>query len=172
MKRSALTVSAALLALTGCAGADETFPSLLPRAVERPAPDPDAPQATPTGPADPALLARLAGMTAAAQAGDTAFRAELTDARRAVAAAGGARPGDDRWMNAQQAISRLEAAQGEIAGALVDLDTLEREQATAGAQPSYAADHAAILAARAEIDRLAVEQRAAFSALAGSLPPP
>ncbi len=120
-------LSAALLGalLAGCA-AEGDFPSLEPRAVER-----ELAQTDPAPPApladDPALAERVAALAAEARRGEAEFEAALPVARSAVAAAGPA--GGEAWIEAQQALSRLEAARGATVRALADLDALALAEA-------------------------------------------
>jgi hypothetical protein len=122
-----LSLAAAMLAalLAGCA-AEGDFPSLEPRALERELAQTDPPPPAPL-PDDPALAARMAALAAEARRGEAEFEAALPAARAAVAGAGPA--GGEAWIEAQQALSRLEAARGTTAKALADLDALALAEA-------------------------------------------
>jgi hypothetical protein len=152
------------LAAAGCASTDN-FPSLAPRPAEladAPAP---APPPAPAGPIDSALASQIERSVAEARQGETAFRAELTAAEAAVRRAGGA--GSESWIEAQQAVSRLESARSRTMTALAELDGLARERS---ALPTAGVDLAAIAVASAEVERLAQAQREAIDRLIAALP--
>jgi hypothetical protein len=118
----------ALLLASACA-APGPYPSLAPRPAEQL--NPDADERRPTlQPDDPALAARIEALADSARAGAAAFEAALPAAEAAVAAAGPA--GSDGWIEAQQAVSRLEAARAPTTAALADLDALAVERNAAG----------------------------------------
>jgi hypothetical protein len=125
MVRFALPATMIAALLAGCA-AEGDYPSLAPRPVERelaatdPAPPPPLPD-------DPALAGRVAALAAEAQRGEAEFEAALPAARSAVAGAGAA--GGESWIEAQQALSRLEAARRATVQALADLDALALAEA-------------------------------------------
>lgn len=154
-----------LLSLGGC-GAAVDHPSLAPRAVEEFRVAPEAAEVPPPGPAAPAdtpeIAARAAALVAQARAGEEAFAGLAEGARGAVARAGGTAPGGELWVQAQQALSRAEAARGEVARSLADLDRMRIEQ---GAAP-------AIEAAIAEVSRIDEAQRALMAELARKLSAP
>jgi hypothetical protein len=118
-------VPALLLALAGCAEQGD-FPSLAPRPVERELPGADLAPPEAVIPDDPQLPARLAPLVAAGRRGQAEFDREVAAARAAVGRAGAA--GSDSWVEAQQAISRAEAARSATAKAISDLDALAVEQ--------------------------------------------
>jgi hypothetical protein len=113
------------LLLAACA-AEGDFPSLEPRAVERELAQTD-PAPPPPLADDPALAGRVAELAAEARRGEAEFEAALPAARSAVAGAGAA--GGEAWIEAQQALSRLEAARGATVRALADLDALALAEA-------------------------------------------
>jgi hypothetical protein len=155
---------AALLA--GCAP-QGSFPSLLPRPVEQEQSPAEPVTVEPDSPADPALAARLEALLARARQGQQAFEAELVSARAAVSRSGTAH--SESWIEAQQALSRLEAARAPTMSALTELDTLAVEQGrTDGARR---ADRVAIAAALDQLNELANAQRDEISRLSGLLPP-
>ena len=167
--------------VSGCAGQGE-FPSLAPRAVERElsgaavppcATDPQQPAlAAPPPPAplpdDPRLRARITELAARARSGEREFNAALPAARAKVAQAGQA--GSDPWIDAQIAVSRLEAARSATSTALAELDAL----ATARAQDpnTNAADRERVVEAAEDVRRLAADQRSALEDLQRRLSAP
>lgn len=129
MKRTPATLPsafAALLSLSACAAAqDSAAPSLAKRAVEgRFDVAPPAVVVTPPGPLPADLGGRLARWEADAAAAQQAFAAERNVAASLVSAAGGAPVASERWVVAQQAISRLVATRAPLTGALADIDRL------------------------------------------------
>ena len=107
--------------------------------------------ATPT---DPALRRRLVELERQAVDGHRAFDAAFTPAERAVGRAGA--PQSDSWVEAQQALSRLEAARTETMRALTELDRLAIDRAdVATSEEDFAAIEGAIAAAQ----RLAADQQ-------------
>lgn len=148
--------------LAGCA-AQGSFPSLAPRAVERI--DEEAPVTVqPNVPANAELTARVAELLAEARRGEAAFEAALPATVRAVSASGAA--GSEPWIEAQQALSRLEAARGPTEEALAQLDRLRSERAR---QPTDEADFASLLAAIETVESLAQGQRARLETLRARL---
>lgn len=123
-----LMFTAALAALLGgCAsGAEDRFPSLSKRPIEDMGLTriPDAIIPSPSAPADGALNGQIAGLRGQASQGQARFNAELGGTRARVAAARGAAPASDAWMEAQMAISGLEAARRPSVEALASLDQL------------------------------------------------
>ena len=111
--------------LSGCAAKGE-FPSLLPRAFERPA-SATAPMAPPVAltPSDSARLARLNASVREAEASMAGFDAALAPARQAVAGNGGGQ-GSESWIAAQMAVSRLERTRADAESALAEIDTEKR----------------------------------------------
>ncbi len=123
MSRTALA-ALPLLLVGGCATRGE-FPSLAPRPVEQLAFE-EPIKVDPPVAADPALRARAAALLANARAGDAAFEAAYADALPVVRAAG---PADsDSWVQAQEAISRVEAARVGTTTAVAELDLLVAER--------------------------------------------
>jgi hypothetical protein len=142
----------ALLSIGGCAAPAVDAPSLAPRAAEAIDPRVPIPDATPIGPANAALVARLDALVGQAQAGHAAFRQAADDAERLAAAVGD--PQSESWVTAQQALSAAVAARAPVTKALGDIDAIgSRELAQRGGMAL--ADQAAIAAASsrvAEID--------------------
>jgi hypothetical protein len=155
---------------SGCA-AQGDFPSLMPRAGEMQQqasnPDPTPLVAAPDIRAsDPALAQRLTELMAQARQGEQAYAAELAGTRAAIAGAGA--PESENWIEAQLALSRLEAARNATVAALSDLDALAVSRDEAGIITS-ASDHAAIAAASTEIGEIASAQEAELARLSGLL---
>jgi hypothetical protein len=154
--------------LAGCA-ARGPFPSLAPRAVEKELAALDEAKPVPTVlPDDPAVAAQTNALLAEARRGQGDFETASSAAEKMVRAAGSA--GSDSWVEAQQAVSRLEAVRTRTATALGDLDAfvLERAQAT---PPLSAADFARIEAVIAEVQAIAARQQERIAALQSSLAP-
>jgi hypothetical protein len=108
----------------------------------------------------------VAQLLASARKGNADFQAELPAARASVARAGAA--GSDDWVEAQQAVSRLEGARAETAAAVTQLDALSIERA---ARPTNAADFQALLGALEIAQSLADGQKAEIDRLQGQLRP-
>jgi hypothetical protein len=118
-----------LLLAAACA-APGPYPSLAPRPAEKAYAD-DADERKPTPqPDDPALAREIDRLVAEARAGAAEFEAALPAAQAIAHAAGAA--GSDSWIEAQQALSRLEAARARTTAALADLDALAVERSSAG----------------------------------------
>lgn len=159
-----------ILLLSGCAGAQQAYPSLAKRPIE------DAPVAQPSpppppAPADPSLAADIARLATQADAGRNAFDKAYPDAERAVRTASGAPVSSDAWVAAQTAISALEAARNDSVSALASLDVLyvERNNAIAEGKAQGGAD--AIDAARAAALATVDAQNDRIDALKGRLTP-
>ena len=154
---------AAAASLSGCA-VQGPFPSLAARPEEGliSLAEPVRPPVT-VAP-DPALRARVAALRERGRAGARAFDAAYPAAERATRSVGPS--GSDSWIAAQQAVSRLEAARGEAAAALADLDRLAIDRADVA---TNAEDYAAIGAAMAEIERETAERQERLDALRSRL---
>lgn len=137
---SRLLILGSLLTLPGCAS-KAPFPSLAPRAVERLSMD-EPVRAAPVVARDADLGAVVDSLRAEALRGAREFEAALPAARARAAAAGGA--GSESWIEAQQAVSRLEAARKLTLSALAELDRLAIERST---RPTNAAQFAELTAA-------------------------
>jgi hypothetical protein len=136
-----------VLLLSACAAPPKSEPSLAPRAAE--AIDPRVPISgdVVSGPADPALVSRIAELMAEVRSGDAAFQAAAQAAEALAAAAGPAQ--SESWITAQEALSGLVAARAPVTKAIADLDALAagRIAATGGILPG---DLEAIQAATSE----------------------
>lgn len=155
------------LLLTACAtGRMEGEPSLAPRAAEAIDPRlPVAPNGTPA-PADPALAGQLSAIRAAARDGIAAFDNAAPATQRLAAAAGP--PQSESWIEAQQAVSALQALRGPLANAVAELDALLSGRIERWGGVS-AADLAAIEAARDELGATNDRQAALVASLTGRL---
>ena len=153
-----------LLVLAGCA-AEGPFPSLQPRPVEKLSMD-EPVREVPVVAADLGLAARTAELLAEARRGQREFEAVLPAARARVRAAGAA--ASESWIEAQQAVSRLEAARALTVTALAQLDELAIERA---ARPTNAGQFQALLAAQEAAEELAQSQQAEIARLQAALRP-
>ena len=163
--RRALPLLPAFALATGCATGGE-FPALSPRAVgqlsfEEPT-TVDPPVA-----ADPALRGRASALLAEARAGDADFQQAYARALPLVRGAGGA--GSDSWIQAQEAISRVEAARIGTTSALAELDLLLAEQSD---NPTNDQLWAELQAARQSAENLDADQRRRLDALKSSVASP
>ncbi|HEX8225701.1 MAG TPA: hypothetical protein VF605_17965 [Allosphingosinicella sp.] len=160
----ALPAILTLLAAAACA-APGPYPSLAPRPAEKAYAE-DAEERRPTPqPDDPALAAEIDRLAAAARSGAAEFDSALPAAQAAAGGAGGA--GSDSWIEAQQALSRLEAARARTTAALADLDRLGVERTSAGRLGE--GDRERLRAATAEIQGLADSQADRLRRLGESL---
>jgi hypothetical protein len=157
-------VALLLSALAGCAPPG-TFPSLAPRPIERELAASEAQRPAPAVPDDMALPARVAVLLAEARRGAGAFDTAIAAAGAAVGRSGAA--GSDGWIEAQQAVSRAEAARAPTAQALTDLDRLALDHAAGGSLSP--ADAERIGAALAEVQEIAGRQQDALARLRAGL---
>ena len=146
----------------GCADRG-SFPSLAPRAVERLSND-EPVRAAPVVAADPALRERIAELLRSARSGEAEFQSALSAARASVGLAGAAQ--SESWIEAQQALSRLESARAATVTALAQLDALSVERARV---PTNAAEFEALLAAVESAGSLAAGQQAEINRLRSAL---
>ena len=128
--------------------------------MAEPAPTPPPVPAT----ADPALMARIAQLRAAAREGDRAFDDAMTEASEAVSGAGEA--GSESWIAAQIAVSEAEMARTPTSTAIAELTALALEET---AEPANPIDQRAIEAASEEIRTLAERQTESLETLKASL---
>ena len=161
--RLLLSLPAVAGGLAGCVAADG-FPSLAQRPAERNISIEEPVRPAVDVPSDPALRAQIVQLLAQAADGNRAFYSALAPAQAAVAAAGGA--GSESWVEAQQALSRLEATREPTARALAELDRLALARAEL---PTNEGDFAAISAAIAEAGRIAADQQQVWDRLRGRL---
>lgn len=133
MKRTLLTLSLALatsFSLSACAAAqNKGAPSLAKRPVEgRFDVAPPAVVVSQPGPLPADLGERLARWESDAAVAQQAFAAERNTTVSLVSAAAGAAVASERWVVAQQAISRLTATRAPLTAALADIDRLYIER--------------------------------------------
>jgi hypothetical protein len=161
-------LAAAGAALAAACAAPGPYPSLKPRPIETSlAAADEAPEPAPA-PESAAVRERTETFLADIRGTGAAFEAALASARAAVARAGA--PEGEGWIEAQQAISRLEAARAPTVRALADLDAYALEEARSGRAGSPA-DLALLRRASEEAQAIANRQQAEIDALKGRLRP-
>ena len=161
---ASFAILAALALAAGCA-APGPYPSLAPRPAEKAYAE-DAEERKPTPqPDDPALAGEIDRLLAEARAGGAQFDSALSAAKRTAGSAGPA--GSDSWIEAQQALSRLESARARTTAALADLDRLSIERSNAGTLGD--GDLERMRRAAAEIQALADSQADRLQKLGESL---
>jgi hypothetical protein len=160
----AQAAAALALALAACA-APGPYPSLEPRPIEKALAETDELPAEAPLPDEAGLPARIAALTAELRNGEREFDAALPAARATAERAGA--PESESWIEAQQSLSRLEAAGATSGKALGDLDALAaaEEQSRRVSPGDQARLEAAIAAAQAVIDA----QSAAIARIKGKL---
>lgn len=162
---SAIALPAMIMLLGGCVS-QGPFPSLAPRPGEGDfvLAEPDRP--APVAADDPALRRQVETLRGGAEEGRRAFDGAY-DGARATIGRGGAE-GSDEWIEAQQALSSLEAARAATADALTRLDALATERADL---PTSQADFAFIQSAIDEVGRIEQAQQARIAPLRDQLTP-
>ena len=149
---------------SGCA-VGGSYPSLAPRAVEREdAGTEPVTSSPPVAATDAGLASELARLLAQARQGQTVFEAELVEAGRSVSRAGASQ--SESWIEAQQAVSALEAARASTVSALAELDALILARGESSVSPT---DLGAIAAAAEEVRGLAERQQTEIGRLSASL---
>ena len=143
----------AALALAACVSEDG-FPSLALRPAEREVSVEEPVHPPIEVPSDTALRARIAELQRQAAEGDRSFEAALGATETAIAAAGPS--ASESWVEAQQALSRLEATREPTTRALSDLDRLAIDRA---AMATSSDDFAAINAGIAAVEQIASRQQ-------------
>lgn len=120
-----LSITAAI-ALTGCAGQSELYPSLSIRDAERVSGTFEPVEAEPfvPTPTSEAVLGRIGALGADAARANDRFMAAAERTRGTVAAARGASPGSENWSVAQVALAELESSRSDAMIALAELDQL------------------------------------------------
>jgi len=171
MKRTLVLMSlAGALSLSGCAaaqGSNAGAPSLAKRPVEgRFDVAPPSVVVTPPGPLPTDLAGRLQRWESDAAAAQQAFAAERGNTASLVSAAAGAPVASERWVVAQQAISRLIAARAPLTNALADIDRLYLERSIDEAIDGLPE----VYALREKLADTASAQDAVIEALTGQLP--
>src|SRR5690606_8578665 len=109
---------------------------------------------------DPALRSAVAALIEAARDGARSFDADFAAAEAVIARAGAEE--SESWVEAQQALSRLESARSRTAGAVDDLHQLNLSRAD---RPTSPADQQAIDSAIAEAEQIAAAQQARMDRL-------
>ena len=117
------------------------------------------------GTVDPALAGRLAELVAEGHAGARSF-AEAEPRARALADAAGAKESES-WVQAQQALSGLEAARAGSTRALAEVDSIAAARIQSGGLS--AADLAAVEAAAGELRTVTDAQAQAIEAIGARL---
>lgn len=149
--------------IAGCAPTGE-FPSLAPRPQEQEVSIVEPRRAPVAVPSDSGLRLRILELGRSAADGERAFDAAFPAADLATARAGP--PETESWIEAQQALSRLEAARGAVTEALAQLDRL----ATARADiPTSDEDYAAIRAMTEVVQGISNRQDERLTRLRGRL---
>ena len=115
-------------------------------------------------PSDPALGQHVVELQRLAAEGDRAFDAAFGPTEAAIARTGA--PASEAWVEAQLALSRLEAARNDTSRALTELDRLAIDRA---AVPTNESDYAAILAAIAAVEAIAAVQQRRLDTLRARL---
>jgi hypothetical protein len=165
--RTAGSLAFAVL-LAGCAE-QGSYPSLAARPIEgimdKPVTETIAPSAVPNA----ERSTRIATLIQQAETADREFRAAQPAAERAIAAAAGAARGEERWIVAQQQLSRLDVARVPVGRALADLDELGVAQADAASSGTASAEAEALASAYARVTALDAEEQGVLSRLGQSL---
>lgn len=165
MARIALIALLAATALAGCTDTSGKYPSLLPRAIEKQSlAEPERPVAVATP--DAALDKQIADLNAEVDKASKDFTAAAQSAEARIAVARGLPQGSDGWLDAQAALSDVEASQAPLASTLADLQRLAIDRGTAG-QPPYPALDAAVARAGAIADAQSARHAALEAAAAG-----
>lgn len=157
MRRLAL-FALPMLAASCAAPADDGYPSLLPRPIERRGfAEPETPP-PPVADRDPALELEIDRERGALGQAWTAFEARAAEAERLAARAGNAAPGSEAWIAAQVALADLDTLRSGTAGTLADIERLAIDRASEG-KPAYPALESLLADARAqnagEVERIA-----------------
>lgn len=121
-----------LLTIAGCAGPEGSPPSLAPRPIEAIADEPARAVPPRESRADPALAARIDALVAEAKRGEVEFRAALPETQQTVERAEGAPAESEAWIEAQLALTALDATRGTTTTALGELDAILAGQAQSG----------------------------------------
>ena len=127
-----------------------------------------APQPSPL-PANASQDQRLSALVAKARDGDASFQQRLRESRAIVEQGIGASVGSEAWVQAQQALTRAEAARTVVTDSLADIEAVQLAAAQAG---SAATGSAMIESARTDISALEASERAQIDALRTRLTDP
>ncbi|MEO1168583.1 MAG: hypothetical protein AAFW97_07745 [Pseudomonadota bacterium] len=149
------------LILMACAGPEGEPPSLATRPIEGVLDEPVRGIAPVPSENDPALAAEIDRLVNQATAGEQDFTAAYPATRRAVDAADGSSAESESWIEAQLAVSALDAARAETITALGQLDAILADQTVRG-QP---AEIDRLVAARDRVATLYAAQNERYDAL-------
>ena len=122
---------------------------------------PEAPEIAPDEAPAPAD-ARIGPLLAAARDGDARFTDQVSATRALVAAGAGAAAGSEAWVQAEQAITRLDALRAPVTRAMAELDAL----VLAGVRDP------ALASANAEVDMIEARENAEVDQIRGRLSGP
>ncbi len=166
LRTTPATAAVLLACLLGGCVSQGPFPSLAPRPGEGDfvLAEPDRP--APVVADDQALRRQAQALRAAAEEGRRAFDGVYDEARAAIGRGGA--EGSDSWVEAQQALSRLEAARATTADALTQLHALATERSDL---PTSREDFALIQRAIAEVEEMDQAQQARIAPLRDRLTP-
>jgi hypothetical protein len=159
----------ASVVLLGACAEQSGYPSLAARPIEGIMDKPVTPSIAPPAVPNAERAARIASLIDQAETADRDFRAAQAETERSVSAAAGAARGDERWLAAQQQLSRLEAVRVPVGRALADLDELGVAQADAASSGTPSAEADALASAYARVTALDAEEQAVLSRLGRAL---
>jgi len=156
---------AAAMALTGCAGPSELYPSLSIRDAERVSGtfEPIEPEPYVPAPIGAEVLRRIGTLRADAVRANDRFQAAAQRTRNTVAAARGVAPGGENWSVAQVALAELESSRSDGMIALAELDQLFVQASLDAAELSE------IEEARSQVAALVASQDQTITALHSQL---
>lgn len=160
------------LLLAGCAGSNGSYPSLAKRPIETARGGAAAAPAAPAPAQDPALARNIEGLVERARSGAAAFDSRLPSAQEQVRIAAGAAVSSEAWVDAQQAISALDAERYDSVFALASLDTLYVERSSKVAAGEEQGGTEAIDAARAGVLAIVDRQNDVLDGMKGALATP
>lgn len=141
------TILLPILALAGCAGSADRYPSLSIRDFERAPPAPEETAGLSPSPAPADLPARIEQLLATATDAHRAFAAATPDAERSVGAAIGTNVENNEWSAAQVALAALDSKRGSTAIVLGDLDNLYADATLQFAERDKIADARSVVTA-------------------------
>jgi hypothetical protein len=154
-----------LAALAACASPPDAYPSLAIRPAERATGTLQPPPAEPVlTPPPAATLDRVSQLAADARASHQAFVAQVASGRATIAAARGAKLGDEAWARGEAAMADVRAARSKTMIPLADLDRLYVDAATQGEETGR------IGAARDEVAGFVTAEDRTVAALSANLP--
>lgn len=175
MLRRLFAAFLALFALGSLAdpAAAKPYPSLAKRPSEsRDRTTPPPQEATAPAAADPKLVADVDTLSKQGESGETAFRQQLDQGRKAVTTASGTAPSSEAWVNAQATISALDTARYDSVAALAGLDSLYVERQASADVARMSADLVVIDPVRVRALAMVDAQNDALDSLRNSLRQP